>query len=151
MKREIKFRGKRLGNGEWIYGDLMHTTSVINGISLNHLLIGVDFEMFEMVPDTVSQFTGLYDCDKKEIYEGDVIEFTDKWEWYRSEWAARFMFARGKELTKLQEEFDALPMHRRVVEFDPEEGYNFSIYDLKEGRWRVIGNIWDDRNLVSLD
>lgn len=24
MKREIKFRGVRLDNGEWIYGDLNH-------------------------------------------------------------------------------------------------------------------------------
>ena len=24
MKRPIKFRGKRLGNGEFIYGNLMH-------------------------------------------------------------------------------------------------------------------------------
>lgn len=24
MKRTIKFRGKRLDNGEWLYGDLMH-------------------------------------------------------------------------------------------------------------------------------
>lgn len=24
MNREIIFRGKRLGNGQWLYGDLMH-------------------------------------------------------------------------------------------------------------------------------
>lgn len=24
MERAVKFRGKRVSNGEWLYGDLMH-------------------------------------------------------------------------------------------------------------------------------
>ena len=148
MEREIKFRGISTVLNKWVFGYYWKQ----NEDGSSHIMTYTPFNInFEVDPDTVSQFTGLYDCDGKEIYEGDVIEFTDKWEWYISYWSTKFMFARGNELKKLQKEFDALPMHRQVVEFDPEDGYNFSIYDLKEGRWRVIGNIWDDRSLVSLD
>lgn len=67
--RTIKFRGKRVDNGEWVYGDLLHTTSVLNGTKTHHVLIGVDLELYEVHPETIGQFTGLHDKDGNEIYE----------------------------------------------------------------------------------
>lgn len=72
MKPEnIKFKAKRLDNGEWVEGDLMkehygariieHTSKADNWIAVN--------------PSTVCQFTGLKDKDGKPIYEGDIVDF----------------------------------------------------------------------------
>lgn len=67
MKREIKFRGKRLINGEWAYGSLLIQGS-------GRMCIYDETQcMREVQPDTIGQFTEIHDAQGKEIYEGDVI------------------------------------------------------------------------------
>lgn len=65
MTREIKFRARSL-DGIWEYGDL-HLRCKHPHI---HNLIGAKIYID---PDTVGQFTGLYDKNSKEIYEGDIV------------------------------------------------------------------------------
>ena len=77
MDRIIKFRGKRKDNEEWIYGNLViDEGKYYICLGINEHIKRDDYEvyMLEVIPETVGQFTELYDEDKKEIYVGDIIK-----------------------------------------------------------------------------
>lgn len=164
--REIKFRGKRLENGKWIYGDLYHARDItcICDWSIRPNTV----ENFAVDPATVGQYTGLKDKNGKEVWEGDIIQ-------YKSYAAGRRWWRTTEEIPEIEREVqqqrDEYVTKRGVCEYS--DGY-FSVdgiflfyvkvgerirtykctsCDVEERQWdfEVIGNIHDNPELLKTE
>ena len=81
--REIRFRGKRLDNKEWVYGYLVKSEDYIFDCSERidiPFIIPIDnfnlkdYREYRIIEETLGQFTGLYDKNNVAIYEGDKMK-----------------------------------------------------------------------------
>ena len=70
---DIKFKAKRLDNGEWVKGDFVHSTSYV-GISYSSDEFSDVPIVHRVDPSTVCQFTGLKDCEGKEVWNHDLLQ-----------------------------------------------------------------------------
>lgn len=77
MDREILFRGKGL-DGEWYYG--WYSKQTFGRFPVKPAIVPVEdakegyLHYEEVNPNTVGQFTGMYDKHSKKIFEGDIVK-----------------------------------------------------------------------------
>ena len=124
--KEIKFRGKRIDNGEWVYGYLFQVWEdayilwgTINGIP----------NMIKVETKTVGQYIDLKDKNKKEIYEGDIVEYKFR-----------------EDLDEIQEE---VKWEKDDTGFTPFNDYCYEDKVLFGKDCEIIGNIHKNPNLLK--
>ena len=148
--REILFRGKRLDNGKWVQGflviwgndyyiapDINAYTSMGGRGKGRCMMFG---HYYQVLPETVGQYTGLTDKNGKKIFEGDILKIVHK---YQSPFDDD-----TKEYTDITTD---------VVFFD-DEGLCFSygespflcVADNVTAEYEVVGNIHDNPELLEV-
>lgn len=132
--RTIKFRGKTRVNGKWYYGSLVYSDEINTAIYFQTGNGSVKvMDWVYVIPETIGQFTGLYDCDGKEIYEGDIL----KWEKDGLMYVVKFwdgMFYASVEECN-EGILGGFPLH--------------AFTEFEERKCEIVGNIYDNPELLK--
>lgn len=107
MKVEnIKFKAKSILDGAWVQGDLIHKEDGKIAILRN------GFNVSEVDPSTVCQYTGLADCEGNEVWEGDILQDVDF-----GHFKYVIIFAEGTYLAQREGQYVGIPLNECVDDF----------------------------------
>ena len=154
MNREIKFRAYDKEDERMTYFDdedyLYHCPFILRLEQVFKKDSNYDdYEDFEYkdVTDKIElmQYTGLHDKNGKEIYEGDIIEFS------YDEFTGNFDTKVGKGIVEfIGGAFYIKPFEiegKKVEDID--NGEWFLLYAVNVDTLKVIGNVYDNKNLLG--
>lgn len=138
--REILFRGKRVDNGEWVKGFYVnvpeHYKPEMSGksyiVSINN---GISFEV---IPETVGEYTGLPDKNGTEIFEGDIVRGKD-------------CIGCMREGSVFYDNYYAMYMIKPNTKSEYREVNCFTSLTPVDAYLEVIGNIHDNPELLQED
>lgn len=135
MNREILFRGVRPDNGEWVYGYLLEAVNCITDKKSTFIVeqdatyfgYGEFAGSFEVIPETIGQFTGLVDKNGNKIFEGDIIakgfdRYEVRWNAEQMRWGTYLNDYELAGFTKFSEPF-----------------------------FEIIGNIYENKELLEVE
>ena len=121
--RTIKFRAKSF-ESEWVYGDLHLNCKFPHIHTQERRSIPID-------TTTIGQFTGLYDKNGKEIYEGNIV---------RSTICTEFVY----EVAYNDKRFASFGLHRKQDAF-----MHYFGEAIEAEECEVIGNVFDNSDLIE--
>lgn len=151
MNREIKFRG--ISIDEWVYGmlckvnegDTEHGEPIKYKIQTDEKEYGEYVKYFITDENTIGQYTGLHDKNGKEIYEGDVIEFS------YDVFTGNFDTKVGRGTIEfIDGAFYIKPFEiegKKIKDIDNEEW--FLLYTVNIDTLEVIGNVHENLELLG--
>ena len=149
--REILFKAKRLDNGEWVEGNLIHCEDVDENCKAI-IIPKTDAEMYEGIegifeddlgfekwykidPTTLCQYTGLMDKNGRRIWENDICDRKEKYPeivvFNKGDWQLDYSYVFGKEI------------HYSAC--------NLGFYVCERKCVKVIGNIFDNPELLEVE
>lgn len=84
--REILFRGKRKDNGKWVEGFYHCVTDNYTPKNIHYITTFKRIDngeivltgQFEVIPETVGEFTGLVNVGGRKIFEGDIAQWENR-------------------------------------------------------------------------
>lgn len=131
MNREIKFRGKVADEpNEWVHGYLTNEDSIFQPKETEYTKC-CGFGTFAVIPETIGQYTGLKDKNNKEIYEGDILKFSEE-DTAVVKWDKKYSYFMVKPIQDYYFDSDVLG---HALEYN---------YDVE-----IIGNVWEDSELLK--
>lgn len=129
--RKILFRGKRIDNGEWVYGAYINMHHNDGRTHIHHFIIpdgndmsyGVKLEDILVAVDgeTVCQYTGLTDKNGNKIFEGDIAD-------------RLYVAITGPAHETLIASYDSFAGYKRIL----------------AKTYKVVGNIYDNPELLEV-
>lgn len=140
--RTIKFRAKN-EKGEWVYGSLL-TWPDGKAMIYDTLLSDGSMGGHIVKPETIGQFTDVYDKNHQEIYDGDIVECVSWNEYFTNPATGEVMqpFRRKMYVDFRKGGF-------KMVEPMPEPMKDNNWDIIYNGDCEVIGNIHDNPKLIK--